>query len=590
MNGKDIFLGLKYVGEDLIAEAETAQFPAQVQPKKRPGRLRSPLLAAALIALTLLLVGCAMVYVMKMQDVKIAQSTEVQEYAQIDGTYVQQPQEVNINTLSLAGVKDTNAYKASADYYSFYTEYRDSVDAMDREGTLPEDFWEKETFSKTLQAKKDSIAQEYGLKPEGRILDFRTTGNLCDALGVDRLVQDNQQVSAYITEGWCHENGNFQLSMNFSFPEEAGYAVQHTSGILHWNWQDCFSSDYTSLPDHGDWVEKNYTTAQGHNVLILHAPSQESGVIFCVRDNALMSLSVTMNPETYSEDNGVVSVQAQHMTEEQMERIADSLDFAVNPRIPTQADVDNQPGIPLESTQNGYTIGVKTVETDGYCVEILAGITAPEDVELSTDHHILFSNLDMLVSETNPALSGSSHIGVLDDGDGKANTLDVYFRFQTDPVDGQPPYAKGSTWNLHLVDIIDSYQKGNGGYPVQTTLAEGEWLFPITFDDSNGDYRELELIQQPVQATATTGWYEDGTDAEETFTITSYKLRKFTRSVESDAPGYADFDYFNGKKTKVVMKDGTELDMLLKQVIDLDQVQKVVLADGTELPVPTEGT
>ena len=30
MNGKDLFLGLKYVGEDLIDEAENQPFPSQV--------------------------------------------------------------------------------------------------------------------------------------------------------------------------------------------------------------------------------------------------------------------------------------------------------------------------------------------------------------------------------------------------------------------------------------------------------------------------------------------------------------------------------------------------------------------------------
>ena len=62
MNGKDIFLGLKYVGEDLIEEAETARFPLPATQKNTHRKIRRPLLIAAVIALTLLLVGCAVAY------------------------------------------------------------------------------------------------------------------------------------------------------------------------------------------------------------------------------------------------------------------------------------------------------------------------------------------------------------------------------------------------------------------------------------------------------------------------------------------------------------------------------------------------
>ena len=64
MNGKDIFLGLKYVGDDLIEKAEYGQFPAKedimtVANKRK--LIRRPFLVAAIIAMLLMLVGCALV-------------------------------------------------------------------------------------------------------------------------------------------------------------------------------------------------------------------------------------------------------------------------------------------------------------------------------------------------------------------------------------------------------------------------------------------------------------------------------------------------------------------------------------------------
>lgn len=62
MNGKALFMGLEYVGVDLIEEAEFGQFHVRGEKlEKRPRRISRPLLLAALIALLLFLVGCAAV-------------------------------------------------------------------------------------------------------------------------------------------------------------------------------------------------------------------------------------------------------------------------------------------------------------------------------------------------------------------------------------------------------------------------------------------------------------------------------------------------------------------------------------------------
>ena len=86
-----------------------------------------------------------------------------------------------------------------------------------------------------------------------------------------------------------------------------------------------------------------------------------------------MTVWLDANPEILSEDSGVVSAEYLHMTEGQLNMVADALDFAIQPNIPTQADVDAQPAPPQEATQNGYTLEVKSVETDGHVAQILIG-------------------------------------------------------------------------------------------------------------------------------------------------------------------------------------------------------------------------
>ena len=320
MNGKDIFRGLQYIGDDLIENAETGQFPAQNQESGKTRRpIRRPLLIAALIALLLLLVGCAVVYVLKLENVKIGTGTEQRDYSLVDGVYVEDPHTVDTTTLTLAGLKGSNAYKACADFYAFKTKYTADGEEMGKAGTLPEGYWDN--YRDVMDAKAKELAEQYGLKPEGQLLEFRTTRNMCDALGVERFVRDSQDVSIDIDEGSCYDTGNFYLWMNFAFPENQGYEVTRTSGTLDWNRQDTFSRDYVTLEDRGDWVERNYTTSAGNTVLILTSPSQERGYILCNRGDALMTVWLDANPEILSEDSGVVSAEYLHMTEKQLDMV-----------------------------------------------------------------------------------------------------------------------------------------------------------------------------------------------------------------------------------------------------------------------------
>ena len=185
MNGRDIFRGLQYIGDDLIENAETGQFPAQNQGSGKTHRpIRRPLLIAALIALLLLLVGCAVVYVLKLENVKIGTGTEQRDYSLVDGVYVEDPHTVNTTTLTMAGLEGSDAYKACADFYAFQTKYTTDGEEMGKAGTLPEGYWDN--YRDVMDAKAKELAEQYGLKPEGQRLKFRTTRNMCDALGVER--------------------------------------------------------------------------------------------------------------------------------------------------------------------------------------------------------------------------------------------------------------------------------------------------------------------------------------------------------------------------------------------------------------------
>lgn len=590
MNGKNMLFGLQYIGDDLVENAEFGQFSTDTGKNGKPRRaIRRPLLAAALIGAALLLVGCAVAYVLNLEKIKISAGTEQRDYSLVDGVYVKDPHTVNTTTLTLAGLEGSDAYKACADFYVFKEEYTADGEKMAENGTLPEDYWE--TYSDVMNAKARELAEKYSLKPEGKLLEFRTVRNLCDALGVERFARENPEISVNIGGGSCYDTGNFWLNLDLVFPEGKGYAVLNSPGTLRWNRKDCFSRDYRALTDSGDWVEKNYTTASGSSVLILYSPTQETGFVICDRGEALMTLEFNANIEYLSEEGGVVSSELVRMTDRQLELVADAVDFSIHPKTPTQADVEAQKAISREATQNGYTLTLKGVETDGYVARILLSLAAPEGTAFPTNGNLIFAE-DTLVDENGIEAVGAFSIEPVDDGDGKSNTADLLLIENRAMEGGSAPFTAGTTWNLYLVDIVYSAWNAESGI-IRDTLAEGEWMIPISFDDENGDYRELELVSDPITMEASVGWDTTGKDAPESFRVTSVKLRSQSISLSADVgeKTYADFFFLNGNGTYVVMQDGTQVEVMnqaLRQPIDPEQADYVLFADGTKLTVPGE--
>lgn len=235
----------------------------------------------------------------------------------------------------------------------------------------------------------------------------------------------------------------------------------------------------------------------------------------------------------------------------------------------------------------------KEVDTDGYVAHIVVSVTAPEGTvlddkeqvySLHNGNHWAISPLDGRESSGG---QGGGFSGA-DDGDGLSNTMDFVMDADLTMVDGSAPFGIGSQWQIHIVDIA-GYSTA-GGQVQEVTLVEGEWQFTITFDETNGDYREIELVQEPFTAKACTGWYPDGTDAVEDYTVTSFVLRKYSSTIdyaEKKEYIYPDFYSYDGKWMYAVMKDGTKTQMLgYHDALDLSQVEHILFPDGTTLPIP----
>ena len=609
MNGKDIFLGLKYVGEDLIEEAEYGSFPkrsAKPAEARNAGRvLRRPFLLAAIIALMLLLVGCVVVYVLKMQNLNLGQSEVSYDAYDYDSMEYLGKETYTEEVFTVAGLKGTPEYEAAREWFAFRQSY-------DPDGTIqsavwgnypqfPEEYSSYYLYSQEMKDVLDGILDKYGLNPVGAALEFRNTRNLCAALGIQRLQTTENAVTIRIKDGGCYENGNFQLNLDIQLPESSKNELDATWGVLRWNRSDCFSGDVIAVRDIEDWKEWNYTTSNGTEVLIIRADSDWRGYILCKRVEGILSLQVETRKDLWNQEAGNTWAEERFLTDTQMEQIADAIDFGIQPRVATREDVENQPGISEKLTQDGYTVAIKSLETDGWIAKIVMSITAPEGTVISRNPHVGFeeeayhlgpANFDNFECRNGNAVSSSGGWNLTDDGDGQENTQDIVMVNSVRMEDGSAPFGPGKVWELYFADIAGSYWDDTYTEHVDI-LAEGEWLLPITFDETIGDYTERELLREPVTVGASVGWRPDGTDVVEPVTVTSFTLRKFSATITHSGVEGTDFSFLNGEFLKVVMKDGSWVQLTgggslyeTDQPMDPELVDHILFADGTKITAP----
>lgn len=605
MNGEDLFRGLGYVSPEYIAEAETV---TRLEAGKKTLSLRRPVLIAAIIATLLMLVGCGVIYMLSMNGMKLGDQTETRDVFEYDPNTGEAVAYVGKETyteavFTMAGLQGTPAYLAACDWFAFTQSYDPNREILGTVwGNEPEfsaEYGSYHIYTEEMREKIDEISQKYGLKLVGKRLDFQGVKNVCDALGIKRIQAGEHDIFLQFDDAKCWENGNFYLAFDIIFPEWAETELSDTWGTVYWNRKDCFSDDMITFEDTGDWTEWEYTTTSGHKAVITASPSHSRGYIICDRREAVMSIMVE-NLWSFRDDGEVTRL---HLTDRQMEQIADTLDRAVDPRIPTQEDVDSQPLPTSEETQNGYTIKVKSAKTDGWMARIVLGITAPEGTVISRNphegfenipYHIGFGNFELLPDRTRIEVGASGGWNVRDDNDGRDNTVDLVLERFAAMEDGTAPFGWGTSWDLWIEDIAGSYWVDSQHSFREDILTEAGWRFDFSFNERNGDYRTIEFAQEPFMLAAITGFEPDGTDILEDIEVTSFELHTMSAVIRHNYGSAVDFR----NPMYVVMKDGSQIAFqtigalpggtfcTMENHVNIDEVDHILLPDGTKLASP----
>lgn len=575
MNGKDMLTGLSFINRKFIEESETEFIHQEKTETKRI--LRKPLLIAAIIALMVFFMGCAVI--LHMWNLKIGERDSTRDiydeyHRQITGT-----QPVSQQVLTLSGLKGFPSYLAAKEWFAFLETYdpdgtiRKQAFQSDPEELFPDTYRAYFTYSQEMVDELEYLAEKYGLKLLGAPLQFDSMGAMTRAIGIDHVMLPDSNVSSYLTRGNCYPSGNFDISMKLNMPDGEGMWPYTIHARLVYCRNDCLSTEYAYLDLDKEWEEWNYATRSGETILIIRAPEGEAYLI-CDCGDSTMTVHFEAGYNPLTDDPDFVP---EWMTNRQVEQIADAVDFTIRPQLPDTS------AAAISSHASGWEIETKEVFYDGSFGRVVFRLTAPEGTVLPcADGEYVYPdnrNGNMLVPETGAFHRNFWVIASEEDGDGLTNTTDLVYLFGMETID-DPAFPLNAKWTAHFEDFTAQYLDGEKTQ--NEIIAEGVWETEVSFADC--ELRTIELLTKPITVSC------QGRQ----MTIESIQLRSLG-TIFTLTENIQDGDYLNAV---AIMEDGSEIPMVIGDgsnctirraadvPIDLDQVICVRLSDGTELPVP----
>lgn len=356
MTSMELFRALGAVSAENLAGAEKLQRTEVVPLKKRPSVKRA-VLVAAMIALLLLLVGCAAVYVLHLQDLKVGEyRLEQNPVYDAEGNVIPVATHPLRTEISLQGANQ----EALMEWHQYVREYAPSEEpdilAKNRATAVPDnyrevygcEYWE-------MMEKLDEIAKEYELKLLSREIDCDgyESGVLFGALGIDPVFRG----TAEYLDSYFYPEGNFHLCLLCQMENEAWpYSDNHIR--YNYSQKAYFDPHYTIIEDFENCTQWNYTRRDGKHLLL--ARNEEEAWIFADRPDAF--ITITMSCFKWVEGEKV------QMSKSVLEDIAEHFDLDIRPQTAdmeqvaalqaeAKAQKEAEDARRQEEAQNAYTQG-----------------------------------------------------------------------------------------------------------------------------------------------------------------------------------------------------------------------------------------
>lgn len=301
---------------------------------------KKTVMIAAVVALAVLMMGCAVV-AMTLNDLRMGEETRSQKaYFDAQGELVP-AQEITKDVISLQGIAGSENYLAAQEWQSFL---KNCKDAGNENFQAPRAYDAYSVRSQAMVDKVDEIAEKHGLKLAGQkegALQWQMDA-FCEALGIASPLKENAKVEImwdespmkeqgldgyYLSAGSIYECGNFDWGFACEVTDPQSQWKWIMDPVLHYRDKAYLSVDSYSIQNAEAAQQWIYETEDGFQILMVD--DGDYVYMFCDREDAF--LTVQMN-NCYYEDGKRIQ-----MPREDMERMAESIDFSMKPQKPDMA-------------------------------------------------------------------------------------------------------------------------------------------------------------------------------------------------------------------------------------------------------------
>ena len=337
MKAMDLLVGFGSVKDSYVISAEEFR---QGKHKAEIKHLstRKAWMIAAVIALMLLLVGCAVVYVLRMQDMKVGEysfyvPTEYDENGNVIPVESQEP--ITLLSLQGANMEALTEWVAFTNTYDQDLSVAHEADQAAKSGSpwdIPENYYlTYGCYSQEMVDKLNEIVKKYDLKLLSNYihLNYYENSVLINSLGLNGLIYANPNVQVEYWDGDFHLEGTFDLNMYISM-DMGDWKWERGSASYRYSLKDYFDPITGGMLESIDYIQWDYTRKDGKKVLLVL--SEGTARIYADLPDAFISIS--LDPVIWVDGEKVP------MTQTALQQFAELFDLSVKPQPTTMEQVE----------------------------------------------------------------------------------------------------------------------------------------------------------------------------------------------------------------------------------------------------------
>ncbi len=336
MNSNDLFDIIGQAPDRYVLDAvNNRQAQTRAVPQKRI------VLVAAIVIMILCLVGCAVMYFLSLQDMKVGEyNFYVPPAYDEDGNLIPVETHAPITQLSLQGANT----EALAEWLAFTNSYDKDLEIAaeaDRTGSawkIPDNYHlTYGCYSQEMVDKLNAIKKKYDLKLLSAYIpcEHYEGDVILGALGLDGLIEPGKFVDVAYGGGYFFPEGTFKIDMSISL-DAVDWKWENAYGSYRYSVKEFFDPAVGGIDGTEEYSQWNYTRKDGQTVLLVL--NEKTARIYADLPDAFVSIHV--DPVTMVDGKEVP------LTESALEQLSELFSLSIKP---TSVDMEQVEQLKVEA-------------------------------------------------------------------------------------------------------------------------------------------------------------------------------------------------------------------------------------------------